>query len=182
MLSYLSKEDIQDIDKQRQKLAQEAREQANNRGSTGRHRLQTGNGVRHLPTAADAAYKGKVVTLDEMPADVASAFRGEKIDLSGAKQLQSEKSTVSKVLSDPMYYAEKVVSKPLDVVQSGVKDLLGGTKKQQERLAANKQMEAPETPSIGKAVEGVLVKGADFAVSGVTSTLDWLLENAMKEI
>ena len=182
MLSYLSKEDIQDIDKQRQKLAQEAREQANNRGSTGRHRLQTGNGVRHLPTAADAAYKGKVVTLDEMPADVASAFRGEKIDLSGAKQLQSEKSTVSKVLSDPMYYAEKVVSKPLDVVQSGVKDLLGGTKKQQERLAANKQMEAPETPSIGKAVEGVLVKGADFAVSGVTSTLDWLLGNAMKEI
>lgn len=182
MLSYLSKEDIQDIDKQRQKLAQEAREQANNRGSTGRHRLQTGNGVRHLPTAADAAYKGKVVTLDEMPADVASAFRGEKIDLSGAKQLQSEKSTVSKVLSDPMYYAEKVMSKTLDVVQSGVKDLLGGTKKQQERLAANKQMEAPETPSIGKAVEGVLVKGADFAVSGVTSTLDWLLGNAMKEI
>lgn len=182
MLSYLSKEDIQDIDKQRQKLAQEAREQANNRGSTGRHRLQTGNGVRHLPTAADAAYKGKVVTLDEMPADVASAFRGEKIDLRGAKQLQSEKSTVSKVLSDPMYYAEKVMSKPLDVVQSGVKDLLGGTKKQQERLAANKKMEAPETPSIGKAVEGVLVKGADFAVSGVTSTLDWLLGNAMKEI
>lgn len=182
MLSYLSKEDIQDIDKQRQKLTQEAREQANNRGSTGRHRLQTGNGVRHLPTAADAAYKGKVVTLDEMPADVASAFRGEKIDLSGAKQLQPEKSTVSKVLSDPMYYAEKVMSKPLDVVQSGVKDLLGGTKKQQERLAANKQMEAPETPSIGKAVEGVLVKGADFAVSGVTSTLDWLLGNAMKEI
>lgn len=182
MLSYLSKEDIQDIDKQRQKLAQEAREQANNRGSTGRHRLQTGNGVRHLPTAADAAYKGKVVTLDEMPADVASAFRGEKIDLSGARQLQSEKSTVSKVLSDPMYYAEKVMSKPLDVVQSGVKDLLGGTKKQQERLAANKQMEAPETPSIGKAVEGVFVKGADFAASGVTSTLDWLLGNAMKEI
>lgn len=152
------------------------------RGSTGRHRLQTGNGVRHLPTAADAAYKGKVVALDEMPADVASAFRGEKIDLIGAKQLQPEKSTVSKVLSDPMYYAEKVMSKPLDVVQSGVKDLLGGTKKQQERLAANKQMEAPDTPSIGKAVEGVLVKGADFAVSGVTSTLDWLLGNAMKEI
>lgn len=182
MLSYLSKEDIQDIDKQRQKLAQEAREQANNRGSTGRHRLQTGNGVRHLPTAADAAYKGKVVALDEMPADVASAFRGEKIDLSGAQQLQSEKSTVSKVLSDPMYYAEKVMSKPLDVVQSGVKDLFGGTKKQEERLAANKQMQAAETPSIGKAVEGVLVKGADFAVSGVTSTLDWLLGNAMKEI
>ena len=132
--------------------------------------------------AAEAAYKGKVVTLDEMPADVASAFRGEKIDLSGAKQLQPEKSTVSKVLSDPMYYAEKVMSKPLDVVQSGVKDLLGGTKKQEERLAANQQMQAAETPSKGKLAEGILVKGADFAASSVTSTLDWLLGNAMKEI
>lgn len=182
MLSYLSKEDIQDIDKQRQKLAQEAREKANNRGSTGRHSLPTGNGVRHLPTAADEAHKGKVVALDEMPKNVASAFRGEKIDLSGAQQLQPEKSTVSKVLSDPMYYAEKVMSKPLDVVQSGVKDLFGGTKKQEERLAANKQMQAAEKPSIGKAVEGTLVKGADFTASSVTSTLDWLLGNAMKEL
>ena len=104
------------------------------------------------PTNTSAWDGGRVTPLSQMPADVASAFRGEKIDLSGAQQLQPEKSTVSKVLSDPMYYAEKVMSKPLDVVQSGVKDLLGGTKKQEERLAANKQMQAAEQPSIGKAV------------------------------
>lgn len=210
MLSYLSKEDIQDIDKQRQKLAQEAREQANNRGSTGTHGLPGGkSGAKDLPAgkqsySAQNAASGRLSTgrsasrsgtrhaltaggatiqhISELPEDVARAFRGEKIDLSGAKQLQSEKSTVSKVLSDPMYYAEKVMSKPLDVVQSGVKDLFGGTKKQEERLAANKQMQAAEKPSIGKAVEGTLVKGADFTASSVTSTLDWLLGNAMKEL
>lgn len=134
------------------------------------------------PANTSAWDGGRVTPLSQMTADVASAFRGEKIDLSGAKQLQPEKSTASKVLSDPMYYAEKVMSKPLDVVQSGVKDLFGGTKKQEERLAANKQMQAAEKPSIGKAVEGVIVKGADFTASSVTSTLDWLLGNAMKEL
>lgn len=140
----------------------------------------TKKGIR--PTNTSAWDGGRVTPLSQMPADVARAFRGEQIDLSGARELKPEQSKVSKALSNPMYYAEKVMSKPLDVVQSGVKDLFGGTKKQEERLAANKQMQAAEKPSIGKAVEGTLVKGADFTASSVTSTLDWLLGNAMKEL
>lgn len=103
--------------------------------------------------------------------------------LSGATAFQpKEKTTLGDVLGNPMYYAEKVVSAPLDALQSGLKDLFGGTKKQEARLSANQQMQETVTPSKAKLAEGAIVKGADQAVSGITATLDWLIGNPLKSL
>lgn len=98
------------------------------------------------------------------------------------KKNEKEKTTLGDVLSNPMYYAEKAVSAPFDVLQSGLKDIFGGTKKQEERLSANQQMPEAATPSKAKLVEGMVVKGGDQAVSGITATLDWLIGNPLKAL
>lgn len=103
--------------------------------------------------------------------------------LSGATAFQpKEKTTLGDVLSNPLYYAEKAVSAPLDALQSGLKDMFGGTKKQEERLSANQQMQEAAAPSKAKLAEGAIVKGADQAVSGITATLDWLIGNPLKSL
>ena len=103
--------------------------------------------------------------------------------LSGATAFQpKEKTTLGDVLSNPLYYAEKAVSAPFDALQSGLKDLFGGTKKQEERLSANQQMQEAAAPSKAKLAEGTIVKGADQAVSGITATLDWLIGNPLKSL
>lgn len=103
--------------------------------------------------------------------------------LSGATAFQpKEKTTLGDVLSNPLYYAEKAVSAPFDALQSGLKDMFGGTKKQEERLSANQQMQEAATPSKAKLAEGTIVKGADQAVSGITATLDWLIGNPLKAL
>lgn len=103
--------------------------------------------------------------------------------LSGATAFQpKEKTTLGDVLSNPLYYAEKAVSAPFDALQSGLKDLFGGTKKQEARLSANQQMQEAVTPSKAKLAEGTIVKGADQAVSGITATLDWLIGNPLKSL
>lgn len=103
--------------------------------------------------------------------------------LSGATAFQpKEKTTLGDVLSNPLYYAEKAVSAPFDALQSGLKDMFGGTKKQEERLSANQQMQEAATPSKAKLAEGTIVKGADQAVSGITATLDWLIGNPLKSL
>lgn len=110
-----------------------------------------------------------------------STTAGKGNTLPGATAFQpKEKTTLGDVLSNPMYYAEKAVSAPFDALQSGLKDMFGGTKKQEERLSANQQMPEAATPSKAKLVEGMVVKGADQAVSGITATLDWILGNPMK--
>lgn len=112
-----------------------------------------------------------------------SMTAGKGNTLPGATAFQpKEKTTLGDVLSNPMYYAEKVVSAPLDALQSGLKDMFGGTKKQEERLSANQQMQEAATPSKAKLVEGMVVKGADQAASGITATLDWILGNPMKAL
>ncbi len=112
-----------------------------------------------------------------------STTAGKGNTLPGATAFQpKEKTTLGDVLSNPMYYAEKVVSAPLDALQSGLKDLFGGTKKQEERLSANQQMQEAATPSKAKLAEGTIVKGADQAVSGITATLDWLIGNPLKSL
>lgn len=93
-----------------------------------------------------------------------------------------EKTTLGDVLSNPLYYAEKAVSAPFDALQSGLKDLFGGTKKQEERLSANQQVQEAAAPSKAKLAEGTIVKGADQAVSGITATLDWLIGNPLKAL
>lgn len=98
------------------------------------------------------------------------------------KKNEKEKTTLGDVLSNPLYYAEKAVSAPLDALQSGLKDMFGGTKKQEERLSANQQMQEAATPSKAKLAEGTIVKGADQAVSGITATLDWLIGNPLKSL
>lgn len=98
------------------------------------------------------------------------------------KKNEKEKTTLGDVLSNPMYYAEKAVSAPFDALQSGLKDMFGGTKKQEERLSANQQMQEAATPSKAKLAEGTIVKGADQAVSGITATLDWLIGNPLKSL
>lgn len=103
--------------------------------------------------------------------------------LSGATAFQpKEKTTLGDVLNNPLYYAEKAVSAPFDALQSGLKDLFGGTKKQEARLSANQQMQEAATPSKAKLAEGTIVKGADQAVSGITATLDWLIGNPLKSL
>lgn len=103
--------------------------------------------------------------------------------LSGATAFQpKEKTTLGDVLSNPLYYAEKAVSAPFDALQSGLKDLFGGTKKQEARLSANQQMQEAVTPNKAKLAEGTIVKGADQAVSGITATLDWLIGNPLKSL
>lgn len=112
-----------------------------------------------------------------------STTAGKGNTLPGATAFQpKEKTTLGDVLSNPMYYAEKAVSAPFDALQSGLKDLFGGTKKQEERLSANQQMQEAATPSKAKLVEGMVVKGADQAASGITATLDWILGNPMKAL
>lgn len=112
-----------------------------------------------------------------------STTAGKGNTLPGATAFQpKEKTTLGDVLSNPMYYAEKVVSAPLDALQSGLKDMFGGTKKQEERLSANQQMQEAATPSKAKLAEGTIVKGADQAVSGITATLDWLIGNPLKSL
>jgi len=98
------------------------------------------------------------------------------------KKKEKEKTTLGDVLSNPLYYAEKAVSAPLDALQSGLKDMFGGTKKQEERLSANQQMQEAAAPSKAKLAEGTIVKGADQAVSGITATLDWLIGNPLKSL
>lgn len=103
--------------------------------------------------------------------------------LSGATAFQpKEKTTLGDVLSNPLYYAEKAVSAPFDALQSGLKDMFGGTKKQEARLSANQQMQEAVTPNKAKLAEGTIVKGADQAVSGITATLDWLIGNPLKSL
>ena len=112
-----------------------------------------------------------------------SATAGNAASLPGSDAFQpKEKTTLGDVLSNPMYYAEKVVSAPLDALQSGLKDMFSGTKKQEERLSANQQMQEAATPSKAKLAEGMVVKGADQAASGITATLDWILGNPMKAL
>lgn len=112
-----------------------------------------------------------------------STTAGKGNTLPGATAFQpKEKTTLGDVLSNPLYYAEKAVSAPFDALQSGLKDLFGGTKKQEERLSANQQMPEAATPSKAKLVEGMVVKGADQAASGITATLDWILGNPMKAL
>lgn len=98
------------------------------------------------------------------------------------KKNGKETTTLGDVLSNPMYYAEKVVSAPLDALQSGLKDMFSGTKKQEARLNTNQQMQEAATPSKAKLAEGTIVKGADQAVSGITATLDWLIGNPLKSL
>lgn len=112
-----------------------------------------------------------------------STTAGKGNTLPGATAFQpKEKTTLGDVLSNPMYYAEKAVSAPFDALQSGLKDMFGGTKKQEERLSANQQMQEAATPSKAKLAEGTIVKGADQAVSGITATLDWLIGNPLKSL
>lgn len=112
-----------------------------------------------------------------------SATAGKGNTLPGATAFQpKEKTTLGDVLSNPLYYAEKAVSAPFDALQSGLKDLFGGTKKQEERLSANQQMQEAAAPSKAKLAEGTIVKGADQAVSGITATLDWLIGNPLKSL
>lgn len=112
-----------------------------------------------------------------------SMTAGKGNTLPGATAFQpKEKTTLGDVLSNPMYYAEKVVSAPLDALQSGLKDMFSGTKKQEARLNTNQQMQEAATPSKAKLVEGMVVKGADQAASGITATLDWILGNPMKAL
>lgn len=112
-----------------------------------------------------------------------STTAGKGNTLPGATAFQpKEKTTLGDVLSNPLYYAEKAVSAPLDALQSGLKDMFGGTKKQEERLSANQQMQEAATPSKAKLAEGTIVKGADQAVSGITATLDWLIGNPLKSL
>lgn len=111
------------------------------------------------------------------------ATAGNAASLPGSDAFQpKEKMTLGDVLSNPMYYAEKVVSAPLDALQSGLKDMFSGTKKQEARLDTNQQMQAAATPSKAKLAEGTIVKGADQAVSGITATLDWLIGNPLKSL
>ena len=112
-----------------------------------------------------------------------STTAGKGNTLPGATAFQpKEKTTLGDVLSNPLYYAEKAVSAPFDALQSGLKDMFGGTKKQEERLSANQQMQEAATPSKAKLAEGTIVKGADQAVSGITATLDWLIGNPLKSL
>ena len=112
-----------------------------------------------------------------------STTAGKGNTLPGATAFQpKEKTTLGDVLSNPMYYAEKAVSAPFNALQSGLKDMFGGTKKQEERLSANQQMQEAATPSKAKLAEGTIVKGADQAVSGITATLDWLIGNPLKAL
>lgn len=112
-----------------------------------------------------------------------STTAGKGNTLPGATAFQpKEKTTLGDVLSNPLYYAEKAVSAPFDALQSGLKDLFGGTKKQEERLSANQQMQEAAAPSKAKLAEGTIVKGADQAVSGITATLDWLIGNPLKSL
>lgn len=112
-----------------------------------------------------------------------STTAGKGNTLPGATAFQpKEKTTLGDVLSNPMYYAEKAVSAPFDALQSGLKDMFGGTKKQEARLSANQQMQEAATPSKAKLAEGTIVKGADQAVSGITATLDWLIGNPLKSL
>ncbi len=111
-----------------------------------------------------------------------STTAGKGNTLPGATAFQPKKTTLGDVLSNPLYYAEKAVSAPFDALQSGLKDMFGGTKKQEERLSANQQMQEAATPSKAKLAEGMVVKGADQAASGITATLDWILGNPMKAL
>lgn len=112
-----------------------------------------------------------------------STTAGKGNTLPGATAFQpKEKTTLGDVLSNPLYYAEKAVSAPFDALQSGLKDMFGGTKKQEERLSANQQMQEAAAPSKAKLAEGTIVKGADQAVSGITATLDWLIGNPLKAL
>lgn len=111
-----------------------------------------------------------------------SATAGNAASLPGSDAFQPKKTTLGDVLSNPMYYAEKVVSAPLDALQSGLKDMFSGTKKQEARLNTNQQMQEAATPSKAKLAEGTIVKGADQAVSGITATLDWLIGNPLKSL
>ena len=111
------------------------------------------------------------------------ATAGNAAILPGSDAFQpKEKTTLGDVLSNPMYYAEKVVSAPLDALQSGLKDMFSGAKKQEARLNTNQQMQEAATPSKAKLAEGTIVKGADQAVSGITATLDWLIGNPLKSL
>ena len=110
------------------------------------------------------------------------ATAGNAASLPGSDAFQPKKTTLGDVLSNPMYYAEKVVSAPLDALQSGLKDMFSGTKKQEARLNTNQQMQEAATPSKAKLAEGMVVKGADQAASGITATLDWILGNPMKAL
>lgn len=112
-----------------------------------------------------------------------STTAGKGNTLPGVTAFQpKEKTTLGDVLSNPLYYAEKAVSAPFNALQSGLKDMFGGTKKQEARLSANQQVQEAAAPSKAKLAEGTIVKGADQAVSGITATLDWLIGNPLKAL
>lgn len=101
------------------------------------------------------------------------------------ERAKRQKTTVLDVLGNPMYYASKAEEAILDPIADTawrVTHPNAAKARDEERQKANAQLKEAEKPTLGKTVGGMVVKGADQAVTGITSTADWLLGNAMREL
>ena len=116
----------------------------------------------------------------------ASGGHGGRVTKDSAEAVKANKKpTLKEIASDPFLYASKAQENLLDNILNAGKSVFTPEKykqEQAERAKANEALPEALRPKTGKALEGVVVKGADQAVSGLSSTLNWLAGNALKEL
>lgn len=116
----------------------------------------------------------------------ASGGHGGRVTKEAAEAVKkNRKPTLKEIASDPLLFISNAQEKLLDSVFDAGKSVFAPEtyrKEQEERAKANEALPEALRPKTGKAIEGMVVKGTDQAVSGLSSTLNWLAGNALKEL
>lgn len=162
--------------------------------------IQKGTGVTteqalsYNPVALNQVVSSHIpsgVMLPKTPDAMASGGGGGRVRAGGGGRVnaleiaQNRGPSFRDVISDPLLYASKAQEKLFDsVIDAGRSfiDTKAYTSEQKARAQKNEYIPEAKRPDAAKTIEGMVVKGADNFVTGITSTVDWLFGNALKEM
>ena len=162
--------------------------------------IQKGTGVTteqalsYNPVALNQVVSSHIpsgVMLPKTPDVMASGGGGGRVRAGGGGRVNALEAAKNRgpsfrdVISDPLLYASKAQEKLFDSVIDAGRSVIHPREFESESKArAQKNEYIPEArrPGAAKTIEGMVVKGADKAVTGITSTADWLFGNALKEL
>lgn len=162
--------------------------------------IQKGTGVTteqalsYNPVALNQVVSSHIpsgVVLPKTPDVMASGGGGGRVRAGGGGRVnaleiaQNRGPSFRDVISDPLLYASKAQEKLFDsVIDAGRSfiDTKAYTSEQKARAQKNEYIPEAKRPDAAKTIEGMVVKGADNFVTGITSTVDWLFGNALKEM
>ena len=162
--------------------------------------IQKGTGVTteqalsYNPVALNQVVSSHIpsgVMLPKTPDVMASGGGGGRVRAGGGGRVNALEAAKNRgpsfrdVISDPLLYASKAQEKLFDsVIDAGRSVINPRAFESESKARAQKNEYIPEArrPGAAKTIEGMVVKGADKAVTGITSTADWLFGNALKEL